>query len=195
MVATRHRSEFLPALPKARRWTYAEYAKLPNDGKRYQILDGELHVSPAPSLLHQDIVGNLYALLLAHVRRRRLGRVFVSPVDVVLDRTDVVQPDVVFVSRRRRRVLTTANVQGAPDLAVEVLSPSTARLDRVRKLDAYAKFGVAHYWIIDSETKQLEELVLAQGVYRPKALVERDDGVFRPALFPGLKIRLGDLWK
>ncbi len=117
------------------RLTYADYASLPDDGRRYQLVEGELVVMASPNTRHQLIVGEIYHRLRLHVDAARIGRVMVAPLDVVLDDHNVLQPDVLFVSTERRGVVVPQNLRGAPDLCVEVLSPGTERLDRVRKLE------------------------------------------------------------
>src|SRR5438093_1516668 len=106
--------------------TYADYAKMPADGFRHEIIEGEEYMTPAPNLDHQAVVGNVFRLIANHVAARKLGRVFVAPTDVILSEHDIVEPDVVFVSDKHLSILSDKNIQGAPDLVIEVLSPSTA---------------------------------------------------------------------
>ena len=108
--------------------TFADYEALPSDGRHYQILDGELFVTATPNTSHQRVVGNLFAMLRAHVRAGRLGEVFVSPVTVILADTTVVEPDIVFVGSDRLPLINRRGIAGAPTLLVEVLSPSTSRV-------------------------------------------------------------------
>ncbi len=136
-------------MPVDTRLTYEDYCLLPADGKRYEIIDGELFVTPSPRSLHQIVVSNLHLELGQFVKTHRLGRVFVAPLDVVFSRFDVVEPDLLYISEARAAVLTEKNVQGAPDLAVEVLSETTAEIDRTTKFKLYARYGVQEYWIID----------------------------------------------
>src|SRR5205085_10335143 len=116
-------------------WTYDDYAALPDDGHRYEVIDGELYEMGAPNIRHQAILGWVFFVLYGHVRAHGGGRVFFAPVDVVLSSTNVVEPDVLFIADADRRRITVPNVQGAPTLAVEVLSD--ARHDRVRKRRLY----------------------------------------------------------
>src|SRR5579885_1440196 len=104
-----------------RKLTYEDYILFPEDGQRHEILDGEHYVTPAPTLHHQDAIGNLFLKLAPFVREHRLGKVYLSPADVLLSEHDVVQPDLFFVSNERRAILTEANAQGAPDLVIEIL--------------------------------------------------------------------------
>ena len=145
------------------RLTYADYLKT-SDDERYELLNGELVMSPSPREIHQYISGNLYFKLRAFVIDRSLGRVYYAPFDVVLSDTDVVQPDLLFVSHDRIGIVTPDNVQGAPDLVVEILSPATAERDRTIKLDLYAQHGVKEYWIVDPDAKTI--MVLLRGESR-----------------------------
>ena len=150
-------------------WTYQDYAALPDDGKRYEIHDGELCVMAAPSLLHQIVLANLSDVLRAHVKARRLGLVLFAPLDVILsDRpgeTTVLQPDLIYVDNERFEALHLRGVEGAPTLAVEVLSPSTAVTDRTRKRELYTRYGVPHLWFVDPEARAIESYVLRAGAY------------------------------
>jgi Uma2 family endonuclease len=140
--------------------TADDLANFPNDGKRYEIIAGELHVSPSPSPSHQTIVLNVAEALRAHARSRQLGRVYVAPLDVRLSDLDLAQPDVLFVARDRLDIVQTGFVLGAPDLVVEVLSPSTRSFDEVSKLALYARHRVPEYWLVDPTERTLRILVL-----------------------------------
>ncbi|MCY4081744.1 MAG: Uma2 family endonuclease [Caldilineaceae bacterium] len=141
--------------------TYADYLKT-SDEERFQLLDGELVMAPAPLLYHQFILRKLLYAISGYVDEHNLGELFCSPTDVVLSETNVVQPDILFVSRQRNQILKPESVQGAPDLVVEILSPSTAELDRTTKLELYARHGVREYWIVDPEAKTIMVLLLGQ---------------------------------
>jgi Uma2 family endonuclease len=169
--------------------TYADYAALPDDGHRYQLLEGELVMTPSPNRWHQQVLRELALKLQAHVEKHALGEVFFAPLDVTLDDRNVVQPDILFVSKERSGILQGGRVIGAPDLCVEILSPGTQRIDRVRKLELYARFGVTHYWIVDLDTRTIEEYALAGDVYRVRSITEYD-APFRPAVLPGFEFRL-----
>jgi Uma2 family endonuclease len=173
-----------------RQLTYADYAALPDDGRRYQLLDGELVMNPSPTRWHQAVSGELHSRLREHVVSRGLGEVFAAPLDVLLDERNVVQPDLLFVSNARREILRDANVAGAPDLCVEILSPGTERTDRLRKLDIYARAGVPHYWIVDPATGSIEEYVLHGDVFSVQSVTPRGE-LFRPAALPGFEFRMG----
>ena len=172
--------------------TYEDYVELPNDGKRYEVLDGELYVTPAPSTRHQKVLGKLFFHLTAHLQGRDLGEVLLAPCDVLLATHDIVQPDLLFVARERAALIEPANVKGAPDLLVEVLSPTTRRTDERTKRDRYRATGVAEYWLVDPELETIKvyrwagEAALAE----PKLFeLERGDVLATP-LLPGLELPL-----
>ena len=174
--------------------TYEDYCALPGDGLRYEVIEGFLFSEPSPRRAHQQAAANLLLILGPHVREHGLGQIFIAPFDVILSRRTVVVPDLVFVARERAGIVTERGVEGAPDLIVEILSPGTARRDRVAKLRAYARRDVQHYWLVDAEAQTLEAFELSEGAYRLLAAVGGDE-VFRPVLFPGLAIPLPDLWR
>ena len=173
--------------------TYEDYCRLPNDGQRYEILEGELAVTPAPPPGHQEHLLNLATLLRDHVTSRRLGKVYVSPIDLILARTSVVQPDLIFIRAERLSLVSHRGIEGPPDLAVEVLSPTTETQDRGAKLQLYARHGILHYWLIDPDARRVEAYELAGTTYRlVVTLVGTTD--FAPVLFPGLTVALDALW-
>ena len=174
-------------------WTYDDYAALPDDGNRYEVIEGELVMAPAPRVDHQRCSLNLILIVGPHVKAHNLGEVLAAPCDVVLDKRNVLQPDLIFISNARAEVITEKNLQGAPDLAVEILSPSSLRRDRIQKMRIYARHGVPHLWLIDAQARTLEEFVLDGSTYRLTSTCE-DDEVFHPAIFPGLNIPLKEVW-
>ena len=158
--------------PKQGEWTYAHYAALPEDGQRYEVLDGVLYMSPAPNLWHQDVALEIASFLRIHVKLTGLGNVFISPVDVELAPRSVVQPDVVVVLRANAAILHyDSRIIGSPDLVIEIASPSTARHDRQRKRSLYARTGISEYWLIDPVRQTLEILVLEGAAYRSTGLL------------------------
>ena len=158
--------------PPQGRWTYADYAALPDDGNRYEIIAGVLYMTPAPGTGHQSISARVVTFLVTHVEFAGLGRVFAAPVDVELAPDTVVQPDIVVVLSANLHRITPSRIIGAPDLVVEILSPGTAGYDRREKQDAYARSGVGEYWVVDPGAQTVELLTLDQGGYR-------SHGVFR----------------
>ena len=147
-TAAREANDMATAQPVLK-FTYEDYRTTPED-KRYELLDGDLLMTPAPNLKHQRVQVRLGSRLERFVEERALGEFFFAPCDVVLSNHDVVQPDLLFVSRERAHLLSDgAAVQGAPDLVVEILSPATAGRDRGYKRALYAKHGVQEYWLVD----------------------------------------------
>ena len=173
--------------------TYDDYCLLPNDRNRYEILDGELSVTPAPATKHQTALGNLYRFLANYVVANQLGKLFIAPTDLILAATTVVQPDLIFIGTDRLHLVTDRAIEGAPTLVIEVLSPTTHRTDRVTKAQLYAKHNVPNYWLIDPDQRTLEAYQLVIDHY-DLAASARDAEVFAPSLFPGLSIQLSDLW-
>src|SRR2546430_12413988 len=172
--------------------TYEDYVGLPNDGKRYEILDGELFVIPAPVPLHQRVSRNLQRLLDRHVVDNGLGEILNAPIDLILSTTTIAQPDLLFI-RAGRDIVTRRAVEAPPDLVVEVLSPSSLRQDRVTKAALYARFGVPHYWIVDPEARRIDVYELDGAAYRLTAEATGAQ-VLRSMLFPELEIALADVW-
>jgi len=139
-----------------RKLTYEDYRRLPEDGLRHEILDGVHVVSPAPTWSHQDLVKNLLFLLETWCRSTGAGEVQVAPLDVLLSEHDVLNPDLLYISAANAEVIHPAHVRGAPDLVVEVLSPSTRRRDLTTKRERYALGGVQEYWVVDPEAERIE---------------------------------------
>jgi Uma2 family endonuclease len=142
-----------PATSESGRWPLydvQDYENLPDDGKRYEIVGGDIHMTPAPSLRHQAVSRNLEFLLHTWAKARH-GVVFYAPTDVELGPHDIVQPDLVFISKDRRSILTPKRIVGSPDLVVEILSESTAERDWTVKLKTYARFDVQEYWVVDPD--------------------------------------------
>lgn len=173
--------------------TYRDYEALPADGRRYELHDGELSVTPAPGTRHQRVIGAMHVLLRAHVNDRRLGEVFLSPVDCILSDTTVVQPDLVYLDPTRARLVSERAIEGPPTLVVEILSPSTTTIDRRRKRQLYADHGIPHYWIVDPEAGAIEAYGLAEGRYALLARVSGAGPVSLPP-FPDLAFAPASLW-
>jgi Uma2 family endonuclease len=179
-------------MPVDTRLTYDDFCLLPEDGKRREIIEGELFVTPSPLTAHQRAVVRLTIRLGQFVETHKLGEVFSAPFDVVFSEFDVVEPDLLFISNARAGVLTRKNVQGAPDLVVEVLSESTARVDRSIKLKLYGKFGVEEYWIIDPEGPSAEIYRRGKEGLDLAATLSAEDGLTSPML-PGFSVPLRKL--
>jgi len=173
---------------------YRDYAALPDDGRRYEILDGELSVTPAPSLDHQIILANLFRILDAHVRARNLGIVLFAPLDVILADANIVQPDLVFLDHERMSRSSRRGIEGAPTLLAELLSPGTTGVDRNVKRALYARQGVPFYWIVDPEARTLEAF-RADGDVSILAIRASGPGPCRLPPFDGLDFVVEGLWE
>jgi len=173
--------------------TYEDYLLLPDDRNRYEILEGELSVTPAPSTKHQTASGNLFILLAQYIKERDLGKLFYAPIDLILESTSVLQPDLLFVSKARRHIITDRAVEGAPDLVIEILSPTTSRTDRVTKAQIYARYRVPVYWIVDVEREVIEIYLLEVESYRLAATLQGDTPTPAPP-FNELKITARDVF-
>lgn len=170
-----------------------EYNELPNDGKRYQILDGELVATPAPFPRHQEISKRIGFILYATLERRGLGKIVYAPLDVVLDRHNIVQPDLIYIRKARLGIIGPKNIEGPPDLVVEILSPSSRRTDVETKSALYARFAIPSYWIVDPRRDRLEIFRLEGEAY----LLERAwvrPAVARTSALPDVAIRLAEVF-
>ncbi|MBI2072989.1 MAG: Uma2 family endonuclease [Gemmatimonadetes bacterium] len=165
----------------APRVTWRDVLEMPEDGNRYEAIGGELYVSPPPQPPHEWVSMNLVDALLQLLVHPGHGRVFTAPVGVeFLDTEEGIQPDILFVVKDRLPIVTEDGIRGAPDLVIEIISPSTARRDRTVKRHLYQRQGVAEYWIVDLDAKQVEVWRVAAGARQP----ERYTDV--------LPVRLGD---
>jgi Uma2 family endonuclease len=171
--------------------TFEEFRQFPVDGKRYELLRGEVHVTPAPATRHQFIVQNLAMGLGSHVIKTNLGEVLTAPLDVRLSEDAALQPDPIFVSNARAGMIQEDWIAGAPDLVVEVSSPSTAAYDRARKHPIYAESGVPEFWLIDSQAKTVKVLKLQGKKYFVDAILAGDQ-ILISDLFPGWQLPLCD---
>ena len=169
-------------------FTYADYARMPED-VRCEIIDGELIMAAAPNILHQSIALDLAAIMHPFIKGNRLGRLFIAPTDVYLSDTNVVQPDLLFVAAARSGIITEAHIRGAPDLVIEIGSPTTAERDRTVKAELYARFGVSEYWLCNPTAETVDALRLENGRLLPAGHYTRMDTLSTP-LLPGLQIDL-----
>ena len=161
--------------------TYEDYCNLPDD-ERYEVIDGELIMVAAPRRVHQASSRNISTPLDIYVKSNRLGEMYYAPTDVILSDINVVQPDILFVSRERSHILADEGIRGAPDLIIEILSPSTAQLDKVRKRELYARFGVVEYWQVDADDLSVIVLTLAGDDYETEGVFGLGDTVVSPLL-------------
>jgi Uma2 family endonuclease len=166
--------------PAVREWTYEEFARLPDDGNRYEVIAGELYVTPSPGRIHQKVSARLNAMFLAFCEEQGAGDVYAAPFDVVFGEGDYVVPDLVFVRADRvDDVIRDRGIFGTPDLIVEILSDRTERHDRGTKRERYAAYGVPEYWLIDTDAKHVEVYRLTRGDLR-RVAVEDDVLRYRP---------------
>lgn len=175
--------------PKQGDWTYDYYAALPDDGRRYEIVNGVLLMAPSPNGPHQDTVGEIFLHLRTHVKPAGLGLVRLAPFDVELSPKDVFQPDVFVVLNAHLDRVLGKKVVGAPDLVVEVASHSTAAFDRLTKYDTYARAGVPEYWIVNPDRRTVEVLVLEGGQYLSLGIFGGQQMV-PSRILPGLSVRV-----
>lgn len=174
--------------------TKEDYRLLPDSGPRFQLIEGELYMSPAPNRYHQVISRNIEFMLLKYLEGHPLGDLYDAPFDVYLSENDVFQPDIVFVKKENFGVLTDAGVEGTPDFVVEILSPSNAYLDRNAKLRVYARTGVKELWLVDPATRLVQVYDLPRDSQRPAAAYGESD-TFASAHFPGLAISGAEIFK
>lgn len=174
-------------------WTYADYAQLPDNGMRYEVIEGDLYMSPAPRTVHQRIIAMLHGYLWEYLKQRPIGEVFFAPIDLNLpDLTSPVQPDLLFIANDHLHIIKEKFVEGTPDLIVEVLSPGNPALDRRTKFRVYALAGVREYWIIDPETCTVEINVLRGQAYVPLGSFGRDEQT-RSEVLADFSVRVSDI--
>ncbi|MBI5562343.1 MAG: Uma2 family endonuclease [Deltaproteobacteria bacterium] len=171
-----------------RRYAYADYYAI-NDDNRYEVMEGTLMMVPAPNIKHQRISGRIYRVMANFVSNNGLGEVFDAPTDVVLSDDVVVQPDILFISGERAAIIGEQAVMGAPDLVVEISSPSSSFNDSVRKKEIYQRFGVKEYWLVFPEEKAIEIMTLEHGLYR-EFCSAKDEGTVSSKIFPGFEVDL-----
>ena len=185
-----------PIWPPQGQWTYDDYLRLPDDGRRYEVIRGYLYVAPAPNYDHQFSVSQSFRLFSSFVHENRLGIVLTSPFDVRLPGiASPVQPDLVFFRTGNQPRKGAGSFEGVPDLIVEVLSPATRRLDQDVKLAAYRDAGVPEYWLVDPRT---ESVVIHALSTDRKRYVERVQGkkgdVIASAVLPGFQVEVSELF-
>jgi len=154
-------------IPRQGEWTYKHWLNFPNDGWKYEIINGVLYMSPAPAIAHQDSSGELFAQMRFHAKNNDLGKVLAAPTDVYLPGHPVpVQPDILFIKKDRLDIIAEDAVRGVPDLVVEILSPSNESYDRTTKMKLYEQVGVPEYWLLTYWRKTIEVYQLENGVYK-----------------------------
>jgi Uma2 family endonuclease len=174
--------------------TAADYRDLPEGPPYYQLIEGDLYMAPSPDLFHQDVLGNLYHLLRLYLADHPIGSVHIAPSDVQFTDLNIFQPDLYFVSKSRKSILSKQGAEGAPDLVVEVLSPKTAKLDKGLKRDVYARTGVDEMWIVDPAAKRIHVFRLDESAKEPAAVFSGRQSI-TSRLFPGLKIPVAKVFQ
>lgn len=178
------------------RFTYEDYVLFPDDGKRHELIEGEHYVTPSPTTRHQRVLGDIFASLRRYLQTRPIGVVYFAPCDVVLSEQDVVQPDLLYISEARAHIVTDKNIQGAPDLVVEIVSESSRRLDELTKRKFYERFGVEEYWIVDPELDTMKIYTRSGDAFeRARELSKETGDTLESALFPGLSLALAELFR
>lgn len=175
------------------KFTYEEYRTLPENGRHYQVIDGDLIMSPAPTTRHQRIQASIFLELAAFVKSGQRGLVLCSPLDVILSEDNIVQPDIVYISKERRGIILREGLRGAPDLCVEVLSPSNRELDLNAKRLLYAKFGLPELWIVDPDADTLQLFRLQENHQAPLKVCGAGDTLTTP-LLPGFSVGLSEVF-
>jgi Uma2 family endonuclease len=174
--------------------TRRDYQAMPEGPPYYQVIEGDLLMSPSPNTFHQIITGRIHQLIANYLEKHPLGEVFIAPLDVYLDDTNVYQPDVFFVSNRRRGIITEQGIEGAPDLVIEALSPATARYDKGSKREMYARCGVKEFWLVDANSRTIQVYLLGKNAEEPIA-THSEKATFESSLLPGLRVKNAAIFK
>ena len=151
-------------IEKKKTYTYEDYERLP-EGAPYQLIRGELVMTPSPILYHQDILGNIFFKLKKFIEDKNLGKIYIAPIDVYFSETETYQPDIIFITNDRLSIISEKKIEGPPDLVIEILSPATAYYDLRIKKDTYEQSGVKEYWIVDPIQKKIEVFVNKEGKF------------------------------
>jgi Uma2 family endonuclease len=185
-----------PAEP-GQKLTYDDFLLFPEDGNRHELIAGEHYVTPSPNLRHQEICGRLHLLIGTWLREHAIGRVYFAPLDVLFSRSDVVEPDLLYVSDERAPALLSGNhVTGAPDLVVEIGSPGTRRRDETIKRRLYERSDVLEYWVVDPDTDVIRVYRRSgDGFERAVELSKDAADVLTTSLLPGLEIPLAQVFE
>ena len=176
--------------------TYEDFVLFPDDGKRHELIDGEHYVTPSPSLRHQRLLGRLHLMIGGWLQTNPIGEAFLSPLDVVFSDFDVVEPDLLYISTARREILTKQNVQGAPDVVIEVGSPGTRKRDETIKRRLYERSDVSEYWIVDPDLDVVRIYRReGAGFDRPRELSREAGDALTSPLFPQLELSLDAIFR
>ena len=174
--------------------TIDDYRSVPEGGPRYQLIEGQMIMAPAPNRLHQKISRNLQFLIMRYLDEHPIGAIYNAPFDVELNEFNVFQPDLVYVTAERASVFTDQGITGAPDLVVEVLSPKTSKYDLGPKREVYARSGVSELWVIDPDSRQLSVYYLHEDNQNPACAVS-EEASWESPLFPDLRLSLRQVFE
>ncbi len=185
-----------PPTRPAVKLTYDDFLRFPDDGRRHELIDGEHYVTPSPNLRHQRISGKLYFAIAGHLKAHPVGEIFYAPLDVVVSEVDIVEPDLLYVSRERAAaVLVPQHVRGVPDLVVEIASKGTRKRDETIKRALYERAGVVEYWVIDPEIDVVRVYRRDGTTFgRPQELRCDANDTLSTTLMPGLEVPLTDIF-
>ena len=176
------------------KYTYQDYLKLPDDGNRYEIISGDLIMPPAPNTIHQKVALKIEYELLKFNDKEIKGELFHAPYDVVMSDMNVVQPDILFVKTENSGIITDKNIDGAPDLIIEILSPLSRHYDQVQKKETYARFDVSEYWIVDPIKQSIEVYLNKEYEFELKQRLIRE-GAAKSEVLPGFQVDLKEIFK
>ncbi|PRR75075.1 Uma2 family endonuclease [Neomoorella humiferrea] len=179
-------------IPVKNSYTYEDYARLP-EGTPFQLIGGKLIMTPAPGIYHQIILMRLIEKLLFFLAGKDLGILFTAPVDVFLEEKETYQPDIIFIAKDRLHIIETTKIKGAPDLVMEILSPSTGYYDLKKKARVYARCGVKEYWIVDPEDKSIEVFQQKEGNFVLVHHVE-ETGQAKSILLKGFAVEVKEIF-
>lgn len=175
------------------KFTYNDYLLMPED-KRYELIEGEFYMVPVPDFTHQSVLRNMGFILWKFVKDKDLGIVLYAPFDIVFSEENVLQPDIIFLSKERLNLMTEKNLQGPPDIVVEILSPSSRERDRLIKKRIYADYGVREYWMVDTRVRSIEVLTLKEKGFETNGIFFLEDQLSSP-LFSDLKMDMKEVFR
>lgn len=170
-------------------YAYQDYLKLPADGNRYEVIEGELIMTPAPYTIHQRVSRKIVYELISFVEKEKIGELYYAPIDVLLSNINVVQPDILFISNQNFHIITEKNIKGTPDLIIEIISPSTGYYDLIAKQELYEKFGVKEYWLVDPKKQRFEIYENMGQKFELNQRIERE-GIITSQVLKGLQINV-----
>ena len=177
-----------------KKYTYQDYLELPDDGKRYEIISGDLIMPPAPKTIHQKVALKIEYELLKFNDKETKGELFHAPYDVIMSDMNVVQPDILFVKTENLGIVTDKNIDGAPDLIIEILSPSSGYYDQIKKKETYARFGVKEFWIVDPIKQSIEIFLNKENEFELKQRLNRE-GEATSEVLNGFHVDLEEIFK